>query len=535
MSERNADGTMPETVRPVSSNRRRRWLAGFASAVIVAITAAVAGLNLYADRLAERRLRPATIELLERRFESEVDLEKLIVNFTPALSIRGEGLTLRHQGRRDIPPVITIRAFTIAADARELWLGRIDRVHLEGLEMVIPPRRGADMPALAPESESTSDGEPDVFIRELLTEDSVLTITSKREGKEPRVFRIRKLRFEDFQFSKPAAFEAALTNPTPAGEIAAVGKFGPWNGDEPSLTNVEGSFLFDADLGTIKGIGGALHAEGTFNGPLEYIRTSGQTHTEGFHLSTGGAKFPLDVTYDAIVDGTNGDTRLEQVRGKLADSTILARGEIVGVPGVNGRRITLDTSTRQGRLEDFIKLTTRVPTSPITGLVDVRAKLDIPPGDAEVIERMRLDGTFHVVSARFTEDIQDRVDELSRRGQGRPSDETIDNVASDLRGSFLLQNARMTLRSLRFRVHGAEVRLAGTYDIDGERLDFRGTLRLQARASRTQTGWRSILLKLFDPLLDGEGAGTVLPITITGTRDSPKFGVELKKALLPGS
>ena len=525
---------MPETVEPVTRNRRRRWLAGVAMALAVAITAAATGLYLYADRLIERRLRPATIELLERRFESEVELEKLSVSFVPALSIRGAGLTLRYHGRRDIAPIVTIRAFTIAAGLRELWSRRIDRVHLEGLAIVIPPRRGADLPPLDAESEA-SDGKPDVFIRELLAEDSALTITSKRAGKQPRVFQIRKLRFEDFEFSRPTPFEAALSNPTPEGEIAAVGKFGPWNGGEPSLTPVEGSFLFNADLGTIRGIGGALHAEGTFNGPLEYIKTAGQTHTDGFHLSTGGAKFPLDVTYDAIVDGTNGDTRLQNVRGKLADSTIRARGEIVRVPGVNGRRITLDTTAQDGRLEDFIKLVTGVPTSPITGLVDVSAKLDIPPGEAEVIERIRLDGTFHVASARFTKAIQERVDELSRRGQGRPGDEKIDNVASDLRGSFLLQNARMTLRSLRFRVHGAEVRLAGSYDIDGERLNFRGTLRLQARASRTQTGWRSILLRLFDPLLDGEGAGTVLPITITGTRDNPKFGVELKKALFPGS
>jgi hypothetical protein len=92
----------------------------------------------------------------------------------------------------------------------------------------------------------------------------------------------------------------------------------------------------------------------------------------------------------------------------------------------------------------------------------------------------------------------------------------------------------MTLRSLSFSVRGAEVRLAGTYDLKDEQMHFSGTLRLQARASRTQTGWRSLLLKLFDPLLDGEGAGTVLPITITGTPDDPKFRADLKKALFRG-
>ena len=91
----------------------------------------------------------------------------------------------------------------------------------------------------------------------------------------------------------------------------------------------------------------------------------------------------------------------------------------------------------------------------------------------------------------------------------------------------------MAVRSLSFRVEGAEVRLSGIYGIKTERLDFKGTLRLQAKASQTQTGWRSLVLKVFDPMLDDEGgAGTVLPISVTGTRDQPKFGADLKRAIL---
>lgn len=528
---------MQETAKPVTTDttsRRRRWIVGTLATLVIASAGVAIVLYFYAASLIERRLRPATIELLARRFDSEVELSRLAITFTPTLSIRGEGLTLRHKARRDIPPVITIRAFTIASSISQLWSRHTDRVHLEGLEIMIPPRRGKDMPALGRSANGRGDNRPDVYIHELLTEDSLLTIMPKREGKRPRVFQLRRLRFTDLEFSKQTPFEAAITNPTPEGEIAVVGAFGPWNGEEPSLTPIEGSFLFDADLASIKGIGGALHAEGTFGGPLEYIRTSGKTHTEGFHLSSGGAKFPLFVFYEAIVDATNGDTTLDTVEGTLGQSKISARGEITGVEGVPGRRITLDTTARDGRLEDFVKLTTRVQNSPMTGLVNVRATLDIPPGDAEVIDRMDLDGTFDVRSARFTSRaIQDRVDELSRRGRGRPKDETIDDVASNLRGSFRLRHALMAVRSLTFQVRGANVRLAGSYGVKSERLDFRGTLRLQARASQTQTGWKSLVLKVFDPLLDGEGAGTILPITITGTRGQPRFGVELKK-LLPG-
>jgi hypothetical protein len=510
---------------------KRSWLRWkvLAGVVLIMGAAAVIGLYYYADRLVEQRLRPATIALLEKRFDSKVELESMRVTLTPRLRVRVEGVTLRHEGRTDVPPLITMRAFTITASVRELWERRVDRVHVEGLSFVIPPRRAGTERGAA----DAADRHDDVHIGELIAEDSLLTIMSKREGKSPRVFQIRHLRFKDFNLAQAIPFDAAITNPTPHGEIQTSGSFGPWVAAEPSLTPVEGDFVFDADLGTIKGIGGALHAEGTFSGPLELIRTAGRTRTEGFHLSSGGVKFPLVVNYDATVDATNGDTILENVDGMLGTSRISASGAIVKVDGVKGRRITLDTKTRGGKLEDFVRLTTRVKSSPMTGIVDVDARLEIPPGDREVIEKMDLDGTFRVAKARFTSaGIQDRVDDLARRGQGRPSDMEIDDVASDFRGTFRLQDARLHLSPLTFKVEGATVRLAGNYDTASEVLNFRGELRLQAKASQTQTGWKRFVLKVFDPMLDGKGAGTVLPISITGTRAQPKFGADIKKAIL---
>jgi hypothetical protein len=92
----------------------------------------------------------------------------------------------------------------------------------------------------------------------------------------------------------------------------------------------------------------------------------------------------------------------------------------------------------------------------------------------------------------------------------------------------------LRLPRLTFEVEGAQVALAGTYGVRSEQLDFRGELRLRAKMSQTQTGWKSLVLKVFDPLFDKDGSGTVLPIVVSGTRDQPKFGVNMKKALLPG-
>lgn len=507
-------------------NHKWLWIAAVPLGLAVA-----AGIlwRVRADEMVEHRLRPATIRLLEQRFNAHVDLADLDVRVFPTLAIEGRGLTVRHRQRAELPPLISIERFTIEGSVSEIWARHIDRVHVTGLHITIPPRRGQDMPK-PPEGSHEGD-DPDVLIHELVADDGLLTIMSKREGKDPRVFDLAHLRFENLQFDSATTFEANLSNPVPEGIISAVGTFGPWHRDEPSLTPISGSFHFEADLGTIDGIGGALQAEGSFNGPLERIETSGRTKTRDFHLSTGGATFPLLVNYQAIVDGTDGDTILESVEADLGRSHISARGAIVKQANTKGRRITLDTKTRHGRIEDFIRLTTRVKSSPMTGNVDVDAKLDIPPGKGEVIDRMDLAGSFVLARAQFTESIQDRIDELSRRGQGRPQDQAVDDVASNMRGTFHLSNGKLAVKSMTFQVEGAQVRLAGVYDVNREVLDFAGELRLRAKASQTQTGWKSIFLKLFDPLLSRDGAGTVLPITITGTKDAPKFGADIKKAV----
>jgi hypothetical protein len=42
------------------------------------------------------------------------------------------------------------------------------------------------------------------------------------------------------------------------------------------------------------------------------------------------------------------------------------------------------------------------------------------------------------------------------------------------------------------------------------------------------TGWKSILLRPVDPFFSKHGAGTEVPIKITGTRSEPKFGLDFK-------
>jgi hypothetical protein len=168
----------------------------------------------------------------------------------------------------------------------------------------------------------------------------------------------------------------------------------------------------------------------------------------------------------------------------------------------------------------------------MAGRLDFDARIDLPPGEPDVIDRLALDGQFRVAGASFTSrSAQEKVDELARRSQGRPNDSTVDNVASDFRGRFQLKAAVLGLGSLTFAVEGADVALAGRYHLKSEALDFRGDLRLRAPVSETTTGFRSILLMPFDPLLRKRGTGTRLAIRVTGTREKPEFGIEWGRTL----
>jgi len=80
-----------------------------------------------------------------------------------------------------------------------------------------------------------------------------------------------------------------------------------------------------------------------------------------------------------------------------------------------------------------------------------------------------------------------------------------------------------------FAVRGADIQMAGRYRLLPGTLDFAGTARLQAHVSEMVTGWKRLPLKILDPLFSRDGAGTVLPISVTGPASKPDFKVEVGK------
>jgi hypothetical protein len=133
-----------------------------------------------------------------------------------------------------------------------------------------------------------------------------------------------------------------------------------------------------------------------------------------------------------------------------------------------------------------------------------------------------------VQQAQFTSpEVTAKIETLSRKGQGQPENKDAGSSVSQLKGNFVLDNGVIAFRGLTFSVTGAQVALNGTYGLDKEDLDFHGKLRMQAKISQTMTGAKSFVLKAVDPFFRKNGQ-TEVPIKITGQREHPSFGLDLR-------
>ena len=97
-----------------------------------------------------------------------------------------------------------------------------------------------------------------------------------------------------------------------------------------------------------------------------------------FALAFAGNPIPLTTQYTAIVDGATGNTYLQSVHARLGSSPIDVQGEIAKTPGQKGTHITLDATSNDARLQDFLHLVVKGPP-PLDGTISLRAKIDLPP------------------------------------------------------------------------------------------------------------------------------------------------------------
>ncbi len=513
---------MSRQTRNPRITRFPRWaMIVFGVALLVGI-----GAGIFLAFYAKPYLHQKAEDVLSSRFHGDVDIQSFSVSLFP-LTLQGSGIVLRHHGRTDVPPLIEIHDFSASAS---LWniFGKpwhIKKVQITGLAIHVPPKdkRGKLM-----SSSSKKPHDVPVKIDELIAENTELDILPGKPEKSPHQFIIHHLEMHGISPNQGAPFEATLTNATPPGEIHVKGKFGPWQADEPRTTPVSANYTFDhADLSVFKGIAGMLSSTGKFGGPLEQLEVEGETTTPDFTVSSGGHPMMLKTEFKATVDGTNGDTLLHPVVAHFLNTTLVCNGGVVKPEdGKHGKEVILDVVSDDGRLEDFLRMAVKADKPPLTGAMNLKTKFDLPPGEGDVVDKLKLDGKFGVGNAQFTNaEVRDKLQNLSRRGQGHPKDEDAGSAVSQFKGDFKLNHGIASFRNLSFHVTGATVNLNGDFGLRSEKLDFHGHLRLDAKLSQTTTGVKSFFLKVFDPFFRKDGK-TSIPIKVTGTREKPSFGLD---------
>jgi len=397
-------------------------------------------------------------------------------------------------------------------------------VKVRGLQVNIPPReqRGDAMP-----DDPKRKGQPvlGIAVDRIECTDAKVVIETSKPGKKPLEFAIGRLVLTDVGAMKPFNYEAVLVNPKPVGDVHSTGHFGPWQKDNPRDTPLDGSYEFThADLSTIRGIGGILSSTGKFDGTLGNIAVEGVTDTPDFRLDVSDHALPLHTEFQAVVDGTTGDTRLDAVKARVGRSELTASGAVTRSTTVPGHDTDLNVVMERGRIEDMLVLGMKANPTLMRGALGLKAHIQLPPGPVSVSRKIRLAGTFAIHDA-FLNDakMQQQLDAMSERAKGKPkmaNAQEAEVVGSSVSGKFSQADSVIDVSELNFAIPGAQALMNGQVHLVGSTFEFRGKVKTEATASQMTTGWKSLLLGPFDKLLKKNGAGVELPIKVTGTRST---------------
>jgi hypothetical protein len=534
-----------------------KWIA--ASLLLLLVALAVVGSVLL--HRAEPFVRARIVETLHDRFHARVELDSFHMSLLHGLQAEGQGLRIwppaQVEGVTVAPaaeasdPLIRLDEFRFHAPLH-YQPGKpfhISVVELKGLEIHLPPKSHFVHSSIPAAAEPAAAAPLVSFgVDRIECTSAHFVLETSKPGKLPvdiaiAHFKLSNVGGGSIGRSSALAFDAELTNPRPVGTIHSSGTFGPWKVEDPGESPIQGDYQFDhADLASFKGIAGILSSTGKYQGTLRDLAVDGDTDTPDFRLTHFGNAMPLHTHFHAKVDATDGDTWLEPVDATLGHSHFTAQGEVVrvvapdpagGRPLSKGHDIALNINVDSARIEDFLRLASRNSMPLLTGSLTMKAALHIPPGPAPVHERLNLKGAFSLDQVRFASNkIQDGITQLSLRGQGRPRDvKAADPGAtrSTMQGDFQMASGVITLPALTYTVPGAAILLKGTYGIEGGTLDFIGAAKLDATVSQMVGGLLGALLKPADRYLRKDGAGTEIPIHISGTREDPIFGIDFNR------
>lgn len=455
------------------------------------------------------------VQRLQNVTDSQVSIRNFRSTYFPPGCIL-EGVVFRHGS--SVTPLIAVEQLTIKATLTGIIRHHVRLVKAEGLHVSVPPFGTGN----------AFHTQPSHMVVDELVANGALVDFSSQDSSHPALrFDVHESLLRNVSDNLAASYRLRLHNPTPAGELTAAGKIGPWT-QGIAQTPFSGEYLLEkADLGPFKGIGGTLSSHGKFAGSLEHVNVSGTTDTPNFTVDSSQRSVNLRTEFTAYVDATKGDVFLRQVNAHFGRTDLVAVGSVAKHSGHQGKFTAVEITSTNGRIEDILGLFTK-DKPPMSGSTSFKAEVSIPPGPPTFLKKVQLLGRFGVGGGEFSQpSTQQEVNRLSAGARGEKNVGNPATVLTDLKGAVNLEGGVAYFSDLSFGIPGAAARLQGSYNVLTESILLYGKLRVESNLSNSTSGLKSVMLKVLTPFYK-EKKGEVLPVHVTGTFDHPSFGLDPK-------
>jgi len=450
--------------------------------------------------------------LLEEVLGSQIIITHYHRTYFPHPGFVAEGITLRRKSAPDLPPLGSVEQLVVQGTWADLFLlrERVKLVDIQRLHIVVPvPGSRANIEDFPRGSASDFAG-PATLIEQLKIHDGLLDIM--RTNGTRFSFPIKELDLRGFRKGIATDFTVMMDNALPWGRILSTGTFGPLNGADLGSTPASGGFAFSGvRLSDLGGLHGTLDSSGSFRGRLGALEATGFAETRDFAVSKGEPT-GLSGSIRSTVNGLTGEVVLHDVEVRSGTTVAKASGGILGTPKITN----LDFMAR-GRAQDLLRPFVHSEV-PIAGPVSLHGHAWVGPSQEGVgfLQRLRVKGTFDVPEEIATDRATEkRVSEMSQRALSHDDNANADALLS-LQGPAQIRDGVASSQHLMFRIAGAQATLQGTFNFHNEVVDLTGDLSTQSGLSHQVTGFKSVLLKPFDPFFRKGDSGAVIPIRVTG-------------------
>jgi hypothetical protein len=478
--------------------------------------------------------RAAIVAALEKASGRRVEIRAFSTSYFPPGCTAEDIHFLRHR-HPEAQPIITVKKLVIRGSLIGFLQSpqRLSAVKVVGMHLIIPPPKAADSSRVLLNSGPGTS----LAISKIIADGALLEFMPNDDKDKPYLLKVEKLAVTDVGAGTRMSYRVTLNNSEPPGVIRAEGKFGPWNPDDIGSTPVSGAFTYDdIDLGVFGGITGTAQARGQFTGLLARIETHGSVDVARFHVNGSDHSVPLATTFEATVNGTNGDVLLNPATARYRHTRIEVRGSIAGHEGDKGKTATFDIAVPQGRVDDLLYLFTKGDPG-MSGDIAATGKFTWPPGPRRFLEKIAMDLGFGMRDSGFTNpQTQGTVNRLSESAEGESQKQLNSDsstVLSALHGNIQMRGGTAQISNGSFQVPGADAAVHGTYNLLNQQVDIHGTLHTRGQLSEMTSGFKAVLVKALTPVFRKENSDRIVPFQITGAYRNAAVEIDWKKTLSP--